>query len=202
MVIAVRHGQPPKKETEGQLRRPFFHLPTVFSPKKSQKGVKFFTFLKYAKISAYFEPKMTILRQLLTIWQPFLWLLSDMAGHLKRRRRGSCAACFFVFTLHFLQKMTKRGQDIFIFLKSAKNFAYFEPKMTILRQKLTIWQPFLWVLSDMARHLKRRRRGSCAARFFVFPLQFLQKNQKSVKYFYNFWNLQSILLNLRPKWVL
>ena len=118
---------------------------------------------------------MTILRQLLTIWQPFLWLLSDMAGHLKRRRRGSCAARFFVFTLHFLQKMTKRGQDIFIFLKSAKNFAYFEPKMTILRQKLTIWQPFLWVLSDMARHLKRRLRGSCAARFYIFSLHFLQK---------------------------
>ena len=164
-----------KRRQRGSCADRFFIFPLYFLQKKSQKGVKFFTFLKYAKIFAYFEPKMTILRQLLTIWQPFLWLLSDMAGHLKRRRRGSCAARFFVFTLHFLQKMTKRGQDIFIFLKSAKNFAYFEPKMTILRQKLTIWQPFLWVLSDMARHLKRRRRGSCAARFFIFSLHFLQK---------------------------
>ena len=135
-----------------------------------------------------------------TTWQPFLWLLSDMANHLKRRRRGSCTVRFFIFPLQFFQKMAKRGKVTFTFLKYAKNSAYFEPRLTILRHKWTIWQSFLWLLSDMAGHLKRRQRGSCAARFFVFPLHFLQEMAKGAKLFLPFWNLQRILLILSPGW--
>ena len=123
-----------------------------------------------------------------------------MANHLKRRQRGSCTVRFFIFPLQFFQKMAKRGKVNFTFLKYAKNSAYFEPRLTILRHKWTIWQSFLWLLSDMAGHLKRRQRGSCAARFFVFPLHFLQEMAKGAKLFLPFWNLQRILLILSPGW--
>ena len=85
---------------------------------------------------------MAFLRQKLTILEPILWKIQTQFLS-PGGSPGNSAVRLPVFSLHFLKRITKRYQLIFIFLKFAFNSAYFEPKMTFLRQKLTILEPIL-----------------------------------------------------------
>ena len=49
----------------------------------------------------------------------------------------------------FSPRNTKKGSNNFQCLKSKENSAHFETKFAFLRQKMTLWQAFLSLLSDI-----------------------------------------------------
>ena len=115
-------------------------------------------------------PNRAQFHQFLTILEPFLSWLSDMAGTYKEGSLAVARPGFSSSHCIFSKKSLIRVK-FFCILKSAENSASFKTKMGFLEQKLTIWQPFLSLLSVMAGTQK----GGGGARFFVFSLHFLQK---------------------------